>query len=592
MQQPPWDNQSPPFEDNQALRDIYEANRPIILAWHQDGSVQTIYNYPLSNDFTTDTIMSRANEMYDRQQSAFRLNLEFGLILVNTDTGEYRYFVPYSNEALFQRPIYISRRQDLQRLKLRLKRLNITDYIMRQRPDTKWKPFLITNVRFTVYHLNYPLGIAKTDLPDYVKNSRAIIALDKNLKGKFYRDYLCALRCLATHQGYQRNGLETHTKVLFNKWVAYMQNKCAESNISSDLKSFKGIELSQLAYFEKCFETNVNVFRLQEDQSALPVYKSHCHFKHTMHLNLFDKHLSYISNLNAYTQKYQCPACQMHFKFVHNMNRHSRTCQGRTKHQFPGGFYSSPKTIFDKLEEHDIVIPAEERIFPWFLVFDFEAMLTSAQESNSEKLVWIAEHVPISVSICSNVDGFQTPYCTVDPNTNELVTKMVQYMTSISDKSYELAKTKFAEAFETLDRVIRSEVLFTRDLDDNDTSVEELLSDSNEWQKQEEMGIKRCIKLKDELDAYCRQLPCISFNGSKYDLNLIKKYLAVHLKMHDSKKMFTVKRNNQYACLSNETFKFLDITQYLAPGVNYASFLKAFDVEDSKGFSPTNGLLL
>ena len=305
-----------------------------------------------------------------------------------------------------------------------------------------------------------------------------------------------------------------------------------------------------------------------------------------MHLNLFDKHLSYISNLNACTQKYQCPSCQMHFKFVHNMNRHSRTCQGRTKHQFPGGFYSPPKTIFDKLEEHDIVIPAEERIFPWFLVFDFEAMLTSAQVSNSEKLVWTAEHVPISVSICSNVDGFQTPYCIVDPNTNELVAQMVQYMTSISDKSYALAKTKFAEAFETFDRVIRSEVPFTRDFDDNDTSVEEFLSDSNEWQKQEEMRIKRCIKLKDKLDAYCRQLPCISFNGSKYDLNLIKKYLAVHLKMHDSKNMFTVKRNNQYACLSNETFKFLDITQYLAPGVNYVTFLKAFEVGDSKGFSP------
>ena len=58
--------------------------------------------------------------------SAFRLNLEFGLVLVNTDTGEYRYFVPYSNEALFQRPIYISRRQDLRRLRLRLNSLNIT----------------------------------------------------------------------------------------------------------------------------------------------------------------------------------------------------------------------------------------------------------------------------------------------------------------------------------------------------------------------------------------------------------------------------------------------------------------------------------
>ena len=586
LQPPPWGSQSPPFEDNQPLLEVYDANRPLILANNQESGIETIYNFPVSNNFSVDDIMTHANEVYDRQQSAFRVNLEFGLILVNTDSGEYRYFTPYSNESLFERPIYVSRRQDLHRLRLRLQRLNITDFILRQRTNTKWKPVLVTNVRVIVYSLNYPLGTVNLKLPDHVKNSKSIIALDKTSEGKFYKDHLCAFRCLGVHQGHQRDRLETHVKILFNKWVQYMQHKCPENNISLDPKTFKGVELSQLVYFENCFQINVNVFRLQEDQSALPVYKSRCHFKDTMHLNLFDKHLSYISNLNAYTQKYQCASCQMHFRYVQSMKRHSRKCQGRTKHRFPGGFYSSPKTIFDKLEEYVIVVPAEERIFPWFLVFDFEAMLTPAQESKSEKLTWTAEHVPISVSVCSNVEGFKTPHCIIEPNTNELVAQMVQYMSQISDKSYELAKAKFSEAFAKLDCVIRSEVPLTKDPDDDESFLEELVADSNEWQKQEEMHIKQCKKLRDELDSYCCQIPCISFNGSKYDLNLIKKYLAVHLKMHDSKTIFTVKRNSQYACLSNENFKFLDITQYLAPGVNYATFIKAFDVKESKGFFP------
>ena len=157
---------------------------------------------------------------------------------------------------------------------------------------------------------------------------------------------------------------------------------------------------------------------------------------------------------------------------------------------------------------------------------------------------------------------------------------MVQHMTKVGDKSYELAKAKFGEAFEKLDRVIGSELPLTKDPVDDESFLEELVSDSKEWQKQEEMHMKQCKKLKDDLDSYCRQIPCISFNGSKYDLNHIKKNLAVHLTI------FTVKRNNQNACLSNENFKFLDITQYLAPGVNYASFLKAFNVKESKGFFP------
>ena len=253
LQQPPWDNEPVPFENNAQLREVYDANRPLILANHQESSVETIFNFPISNDFTVDSIMSHANYIYDRQQSAFRLNLEFGLILVNPETGEYRYFTPYSNEALFDRPIYVSRRQDIRRLRLRLERLNITDYVLRQRPDTKWKPSLITNVRFTVYSLNHALGIVNVKLPDHVKNSKSIIALDKTSEGKFYKDHLCAFRCLATHQGHQRDRLETHTKALLGQWVQYMQEKCPNTTISLDPRGFKGVQLSQLVYFEKCF---------------------------------------------------------------------------------------------------------------------------------------------------------------------------------------------------------------------------------------------------------------------------------------------------------------------------------------------------
>jgi hypothetical protein len=53
--------------------------------------------------------------------------------------------------------------------------------------------------------------------------------------------------------------------------------------------------------------------------------------------------------------------------------------------------------------------------------------------------------------------------------------------------------------------------------------------------------------------------------------------------MHKAKNNFTVKRNNQYTCLANEDFKFLDIASYLTLGVNYSKFLKAFDVRENKG---------
>lgn len=98
---------------------------------------------------------------------------------------------------------------------------------------------------------------------------------------------------------------------------------------------------------------------------------------------------------------------------------------------------------------------------------------------------------------------------------------------------------------------------------------------------------KKCIeKLKLEMEKYCEQIICIGFNSAKYDINLIKSYLIKHLQLDSSKSTLTVKRNNSYACISTPMFKFLDITQYLSPGINYSTFLRAFDVQQSKGFFP------
>jgi hypothetical protein len=55
--------------------------------------------------------------------------------------------------------------------------------------------------------------------------------------------------------------------------------------------------------------------------------------------------------------------------------KQEKICTNKTKYVYPGGFFKAQQTIFEKLEECDIQVPAEEQIFPWFIVCDFEAML-------------------------------------------------------------------------------------------------------------------------------------------------------------------------------------------------------------------------
>lgn len=294
-----------------------------------------------------------------------------------------------------------------------------------------------------------------------------------------------------------------------------------------------------------------------------------------MYLNLFHHHLMYISDFDSYAKKFLCKTCHRHFNNITNAKRHQRTCKGRTKRRFPGGFYSSPQTIFDRLEQYSIVIPESQRFYEWFLVYDLESMLVPLNTQDTSNLQYTESHVPISVSICSNVPGHTDPLCIVDPDVDALVRKILEHMTIIADKAAELTKEKFADIFEILEEsVICDGILDGMSIEDD--YVEAMIEEE----------ARQKSKLKTELVNYCEEMICIGFNSAKYDINLIKNHLIKHLGLDASADCFVVKRNNVYTCIRADKFKFLDITQYLGPGINYSGFLRAFDVQEAKGYFP------
>lgn len=70
------------------------------------------------------------------------------------------------------------------------------------------------------------------------------------------------------------------------------------------------------------------------------------------------------------------------------------------------------------------------------LVYDFESMLVPTDAGqNSASLQYTEQHVPVSVSVCSNVEDHTEPLCIVESNIDSLVEKMVEYMSTIAQKS-------------------------------------------------------------------------------------------------------------------------------------------------------------
>ena len=94
-------------------------------------------------------------------------------------------------------------------------------------------------------------------------------------------------------------------------------------------------------------------------------------------------------------------------------------------------------------------------------------------------------------------------------------------------------------------------------------------------------------KLLTEIESYIQQLPCLTFNGSSYDINLVKKNLLTRLGLTAKDNQgYVIKKNSKFMCISTPELRFLDISQYLSPGVSYDKFLKAYGTELTKSFFP------
>lgn len=170
------------------------------------------------------------------------------------------------------------------------------------------------------------------------------------------------------------------------------------------------------------------------------------------------------------------------------------------------------------------------------------------------------------------MEHYKEPICFVEEDPDKLIQVMVTYMEEITTHCKSLALDKWGAVLENLEEKL------------------------DHWRQEEEkaekslapiMMINELTKMLGRFNFYCQQVPVLGFNSARYDLNLIKKSIAKHLRPNESQGI-TIKKNNSYTCLSNDSLRFLDITNFLAPGTSYSSFLKAYGIPEAKGFSLMN----
>ena len=86
-------------------------------------------------------------------------------------------------------------------------------------------------------------------------------------------------------------------------------------------------------------------------------------------------------------------------------------------------------------------------------------------------------------------------------------------------------------------------------------------------------------EVKEQWRQWVNQVPVIGFNSGKYDINMVKEYFVreISYKEEDecNEDVFAAKKENEYMFLTTPKFKFLDVKNYIGPGLSYDAWFKS-----------------
>nr|XP_054771548.1 uncharacterized protein LOC129279465 [Lytechinus pictus] len=435
------------------------------------GRVHRFYNYHLP-DLNNDILREKAQKVFEDQSTAFKINASYGFILCNNETNECRYYYASRNTKVLKEPVLITNQSSFHNFLDTFIKEDVLEYARTLRPNSKWVVQHITNVTFYVFRIgDHPIGQG-LELPDYIQNNRAIVSLVKSRRdGRMYNDNLCLFRCLALFQGVNSQALETMSKKMLKQYLP-------EASVSD----FQGVELGKLDKVEEFFKINISVYALNPIEcsgddsniyhinelvdkdnvtvAAKLVRRGLDKFPDTMYVNLYETHFSFISDIELYCQNYQCRTCDKLWKTRKSLHRHEKICTSTaTKHIFPTGraTFHNPLTIWEELADEGIYVEEERRYFPFFATFDMESYLEKIEnkiDSNvtpTDKLMFTSRHIPMSMSINSNVPGYREPYCQVsDGDCQKLIDDSILYLLEVSKHSFSLLESSYEDVIEKI----------------------------------------------------------------------------------------------------------------------------------------------
>ena len=106
---------------------------------------------------------------------AAKVNLAFRFVMKNIEDGMCRYFHAHENNTIMERSKLVCTPADMSNLKNRMQKMDIVDICTRERANTRWKFYKLTNFTFFASLLrDVPMRCKDTDLPEPLLRNRKV----------------------------------------------------------------------------------------------------------------------------------------------------------------------------------------------------------------------------------------------------------------------------------------------------------------------------------------------------------------------------------------------------------------------------------
>ena len=244
------------------------------------------------------------------------------------------------------------------------------------------------------------------------------------------------------------------------------------------------------------------------------------------------------------TERQEVVRRDKHSRVITRKDAYGLTLQ-RTQYLRDAGY-----TVVEKWEHEEptpwaatCCLEKQTETYPHAIVYDFESYQdTSKSERPTRDLTYESEHVPISVSIADTLHP--EPEYIVSRDPAELI-------------------HRFYQSLERRYAAIVADVVDKFGLPDIDGISEPQGKKILQW---------------------INQVPVLGFNSGHYDLKLIRKYF-VPLMAQDSG-VYAAEKNGRIMFINTPKFKFLDVMNYLAPGITYDKWVKTYGATLTKSWLP------